>query len=196
MTALRGVRAFPSLWIALAVATTVGCGRPDDRGSAPGAPTGSAPPDPAATTLPEPAPTDTPAPAADTRRPSPQGASPPPPSDAPRPPDRAGLTGRTGRRAAASASASSAPIAHPLADWMRGPVVAAWDSRDLESIARTFDQMARWAPPGYANWASIARDGAEATRAGSLEATKAACRGCHAEYEARYKAERSTLPLP
>ncbi len=81
---------------------------------------------------------------------------------------------------------------------MRGPPSAALESGDLEAIAATFDQMAVWTPSEpatYENWRSIAVDGAAAARLGHLEAVKAACRGCHTQYEARYKAELSTRPL-
>jgi hypothetical protein len=78
---------------------------------------------------------------------------------------------------------------------MRGPATQAWSSGNLESIASAFDRMILWAPPGYPNWASIARDGSQAARAGSIEGVKAACRGCHAEYETQYKAGLSLRPL-
>ena len=83
-----------------------------------------------------------------------------------------------------------------MAEWMRGPATAAFRSGDLEAIARTFEQMAAWAPTGYPNWASISIDGSHAARVGALEAVKAACRGCHSQYEARYKAELGSRPLP
>jgi hypothetical protein len=78
---------------------------------------------------------------------------------------------------------------------MRGPATQALDSGDLETIARAFEQMASWAPPGYANWASIAKDGSQAARAGSIEGVRAACRGCHTQYEAEYRSTLSTRPL-
>jgi len=78
---------------------------------------------------------------------------------------------------------------------MRGPATAAFRSGDLESIASTLEQMARWAPPGYANWTSIAEDGSAAARIGSLEGVKAACRGCHGQYRNDYRAHLATRPL-
>jgi hypothetical protein len=83
-----------------------------------------------------------------------------------------------------------------MADWMRGPATRAFDAKDLEAIAASFEQMTKWAPSGYANWASICGDGAQAARVGNLEAVKAACRGCHTQYEERYKTELGTRPLP
>jgi hypothetical protein len=78
---------------------------------------------------------------------------------------------------------------------MRGPATSAFESGDIDAIARSFEQMAGWAPPGYENWRSIALDGSDAARVGHIEAVKAACRGCHVQYEARYKAELATRPL-
>jgi hypothetical protein len=112
-------------------------------------------------------------------------------------------TSRAGREAGArvaesrrgSAPPASAGVAHPLAAWMRGPATDALDSGNLEAIARTFEQMAAWAPKDYTNWASISVDGAEAARVGHIDAVKAACRGCHSQYEAGYKSELSTRPL-
>jgi len=95
---------------------------------------------------------------------------------------------------APSASAPPPPV-HPLAVWMRGPATQAVDSGDLESIARAFEQMLPWAPPGYANWSSIARDGSQAARAGSIDGVRAACRGCHSQYEAQYRSTFATRPL-
>jgi hypothetical protein len=80
---------------------------------------------------------------------------------------------------------------------MRGPATAALESGNLESIAGSFEQMAAWTPPeDYPNWRSISLDGSRAARAGDVEAVKAACRGCHAQYEARYKAQLPSRPLP
>jgi hypothetical protein len=78
---------------------------------------------------------------------------------------------------------------------MRGEATTAFNSGDLESIASTFDRMAPWAPPGYTNWASIALDGGRAARSGSIEGVKAACRGCHTQYMADYRAHLATRPL-
>jgi len=94
------------------------------------------------------------------------------------------------------ASASAPPPAiHPLAVWMRGPATRAVESGDLEAIARAFEQMVPWAPTGYANWSSIALDGSQAARAGSIDGVRAACRGCHAQYETQYRSSLSTRPL-
>ncbi len=94
----------------------------------------------------------------------------------------------------AGPSAAEAPLAH----WMRDHAGAAMQHEDLFALAAAFDQIVMFAPgaPAYANWTSIAKDGAAAARAASLEGTKAACRGCHAQYRDLYRAEMRARPLP
>jgi hypothetical protein len=65
----------------------------------------------------------------------------------------------------------------------------AMSAQDLDALATQLDQVAKFAPPSYTNWASIARDGARAARAMDLEATRAACRSCHMQYRGNYKRE-------
>lgn len=66
---------------------------------------------------------------------------------------------------------------------------------DLAEVARSLDTVATFAPSGYDNWASIARDGANAARGGDLDGTKASCRGCHQQYKSKYRAELRARPL-
>jgi hypothetical protein len=84
----------------------------------------------------------------------------------------------------------------PLQRWMKDNTAAASTSGDLAALAKALDKIATIAPPGYTNWASIANDGAAAARAGSLDAARAACTGCHNQYKAKYKAELRTRPVP
>jgi len=72
---------------------------------------------------------------------------------------------------------------------MKANTAAAMTAQDLDALAVALAQVAGFAPPGYANWASIARDGANAARAQSLDGVKASCRGCHRQYKDRYKKE-------
>jgi len=155
--------------VAMAAAGLGACGRSSDS-----APDARADPDPAATI-----------PAAPTGDARPAPAKP-----------VASATTAHATTAHAAPSSSTSPPTHPLATWMRGPATQAFNSGDLESIASTFDQMIPWAPKGFPNWASIARDGGQAARAGSLEGAKAACRSCHAQYDTPYRATLSTRPLP
>jgi cytochrome c553 len=60
---------------------------------------------------------------------------------------------------------------------------------DLPALAAALDKIAAFAPPGYTNWASVAKDGAAAARSGDLTATKASCRTCHDQYKKKYKSE-------
>jgi cytochrome c553 len=79
---------------------------------------------------------------------------------------------------------------------MKENTAAASTSGDLQALATAFDAIATMAPSGYTNWASIAKDGAAAARAGSLDAARAACTGCHNQYKAKYKAELRMRPVP
>jgi hypothetical protein len=67
---------------------------------------------------------------------------------------------------------------------------------DLPNIAGALDKVGKLAPPGYSNWASIAKDGADAARAGNLAAAKRACGSCHDQYKAKYRTELRTRPIP
>jgi hypothetical protein len=66
---------------------------------------------------------------------------------------------------------------------------------DFAALAGALDAAAAWAPDGYSNWASIARDGAGAARAGDAEAVRAACRSCHEQYRSRYQRDLRSRPL-
>jgi hypothetical protein len=87
----------------------------------------------------------------------------------------------------------------PLAYWMRDHAGTAMQEKDLFALAAAFDRIATFAPkvppPAYANWASIAKDGAAAARAASLDGVKGACRGCHVQYRNAYKGEMRARPL-
>ena len=63
-------------------------------------------------------------------------------------------------------------------------------AEDFDVLAASLEKAASFAPgSGYANWASIANDGASAAHVQNLEAVKATCRGCHTQYKAKYKKE-------
>lgn len=116
-----------------------------------------------------------------------------------------------------SASASAAPLASaapttaaaappacgkkplpdcPLQGWMKKNMGPAMSAADFSALAEGLDRIATFAPSGYPNWASIAKDGAGAARAADFGAVKAACRGCHDQYKKPYKTEMRTRPLP
>jgi hypothetical protein len=73
--------------------------------------------------------------------------------------------------------------------WMKEAFAAPLDAHDSRSLVTALQRAAGEAPPGYTHWASIARDGADAARVDDLDAVKAACRGCHAQYRDRYAKE-------
>jgi len=77
----------------------------------------------------------------------------------------------------------------PLQGWMHAHMEAPLAAGDADTLATSLDEATKMAPAGYTNWASIARDGAGAARASRPEAVKAACRSCHEQYKAKYKAE-------
>lgn len=114
-------------------------------------------------------------------------------ASAPAPPVDAGAS-------LAPSDADPSPAEAPLAHWMKEQAAPAMLQGDLFGLAAAFDAIALYAPkappPAYANWASIAKDGAAAARAASLEGAKGACRGCHAQYRNAYKAEMRARPLP
>jgi hypothetical protein len=60
---------------------------------------------------------------------------------------------------------------------------------DFPALATALDKVAAFAPAGYTNWASIAKDGAKAARAQDMTAAKASCRTCHDQYKDKYKKE-------
>lgn len=77
----------------------------------------------------------------------------------------------------------------PLQAWMKANTNPAISSNDLPALATALDKTATFAPAGYGNWASIAKDGAKAAKAGDMIAAKASCRTCHDQYKNKYKAE-------
>jgi hypothetical protein len=96
----------------------------------------------------------------------------------------------------ASAACGDKPLPPcPLNAWMKANASPASIAQDFEGLATAFDKVVTFAPTGYPNWASIARDGADAARAQSLDGAKAACRGCHTQYKDRYKKEMRDRPI-
>jgi len=111
----------------------------------------------------------------------------------PVPVDRAGA--QTSSRASASPPVACPNAPCPLFDWMETRMEVALVEGDFLALATQFDTVAGWAPVGYANWASIARDGASAARAGAADAARAACRSCHDQFGSRYERELRSHPM-
>ncbi len=78
---------------------------------------------------------------------------------------------------------------------MKANTAPAMSAEDFAALTKALDKVSTFAPPGYANWASIARDGADAARVQDLDAVKAACRGCHRQYRDTYKQEMRSRPI-
>jgi hypothetical protein len=122
--------------------------------------------------------------------PSPRGVGAPVPA-------RPGTTAAMATTGATGADAGPSRAEAPLLWWMREHTAAALREGDSAALAAALDQLATFAPkePAYENWASIARDGADAARAGSVDGVKAACRECHAQYRNSYKGEMRARPV-
>jgi len=90
--------------------------------------------------------------------------------------------------AAAPAECGTKPLPDcPLQAWMKANTNPAIAANDLPALATALDKTAGFAPAGYGNWASIAKDGAKAAKAGDMTAAKASCRTCHDQYKDKYK---------
>ena len=68
-------------------------------------------------------------------------------------------------------------------------MAAAATSGDSAELATRFDYVADHAPKGMPNWSGIARAGAIKARGGDIDGAKGACKTCHEQYKAKYKAE-------
>jgi len=99
-----------------------------------------------------------------------------------------GPSGRNGARApCAFACAPGDPLRFdPERDGLRRQTTSAVPSRRVDEGE---DRVVAFAPDGYTNWASIARDGSSAGRVQNLDGVRAACRGCHNQYKDKYKRE-------
>jgi len=98
--------------------------------------------------------------------------------------------------AGAAATCGTKPLPDcPLQAWMKANTNPAIAAQDFPGLATALDKVATFAPPGYTNWASIAKDGAKAARASDMTATKASCRTCHDQYKDKYKKELRTRKI-
>jgi len=67
-----------------------------------------------------------------------------------------------------------------------GPSMSA---KDFKALVGIFNRIATMGPPGYPNWSSIAKNGAQAAQSEDNDGCKAACRQCHDQYKAKFKAD-------
>ena len=130
---------------------------------------------------------------------APMAAADPPPASAAAPsasaaapPASAAMTAAPTASASAGAGAALACGTKPLPDcptqaWMKANMNPSIAASDFPALATALDKAATFAPAGYSNWASIAKDGAKAARAQDMTATKASCRTCHEQYKEKFK---------
>ena len=84
----------------------------------------------------------------------------------------------------------------PLQAWMAANMQPAMAGGDATKLAAALRQAAKFAPPGYGDWAKIATDGAAAVDAAKdVTAGKPSCKGCHGEYQKRYRSEMRERPI-
>lgn len=129
-------------------------------------------------------------------------ADPPAAADAAAPATSAAASAATTATAApgsASAAAAAAPACgtKPLPDcpmqaWMKANMNPSIAASDFTALATALDKAATFAPAGYTNWVSIAKDGAKAARAQDMTAAKASCKGCHEQYKEKFKKDTAT----
>jgi hypothetical protein len=77
----------------------------------------------------------------------------------------------------------------PLQSWMRATFASASTRGDVDAMAKGFDFLAAKPPPGYSDWARIAKEGAALARKKDVDGAKGACQSCHGKYKSRYKEE-------
>jgi hypothetical protein len=71
--------------------------------------------------------------------------------------------------------------------WMKRVMAPASAEGNGAELAKALTYVAEHAPPGYDNWASIAKTGAAKAKDGDVDGAKAACKQCHDAYKDQYK---------
>jgi hypothetical protein len=78
----------------------------------------------------------------------------------------------------------------PLQAWMATVMQPAMASKDPAKLAAALRASAKFAPPGYGDWAKYSNDGAAAVDASkSVDDGKPSCKSCHGAYQKRYRTE-------
>jgi hypothetical protein len=80
----------------------------------------------------------------------------------------------------------------PTQGYMKANLQLPLISNDFPRLAKSLEHVAAAAPDGYAEWAAIARRGADAARKHDLASVKASCGACHEQHRSRFKAELRT----
>ena len=85
----------------------------------------------------------------------------------------------------------------PLGKWMKPNMGGALAGQDFGQLKTSFDVVASKPPSGdYPQWAAISSKGSAAAAKQDLAGVKAACKGCHDPYKAKYIAEFPSRPFP
>jgi hypothetical protein len=83
----------------------------------------------------------------------------------------------------------------PLQNWMKATLKSYLNASDTTRLAKSLEQLAEKAPPGFDGWKDSALSAAKAARGGDIPAVKAECKHCHDQHRNRFRAERRTTPL-
>jgi hypothetical protein len=83
----------------------------------------------------------------------------------------------------------------PLAAWMDAGPNNLVHLETLAPLAATLRRLATIEPAGYPEWDRWALQGAASADHDEREAVKAACKGCHDQYRARYRLEMRGRPI-
>ena len=88
----------------------------------------------------------------------------------------------------------------PLQAWMKENNQEPLQDNDLARVAASLDQLPRFVPDpawnqGATGWATVARNGATAARAGDVRGTRAACKACHTAWQDRYRERFRARPI-
>lgn len=83
----------------------------------------------------------------------------------------------------------------PMQGWMKTVMASASSSGDGAKLGQALDYVAAHVPPGYGNWAQMAKDGSAKAKAGDVEGAKASCKTCHDAYKEKYKTTMRDRPF-
>ena len=85
----------------------------------------------------------------------------------------------------------------PLQKWMQDNIGSKMADGNLKDVATGLDKAATLSPdPAWAEWATIAKAGADAARKGDMPGTKAACKNCHDKFKQQYKDKYRSRAVP
>ena len=88
----------------------------------------------------------------------------------------------------------------PLQGWMEKNMQTFVDKSDAKGLAPAFEKVLTLVPDpkwnsGDPNWASIAKAGGDAAKAGDLAGAKASCKSCHKAFRDKYKKDFRMKPV-